>query len=84
MITLESVKAELRLDFPDQDELIQSYIDAVKDKAYRIIGCSIDTPELDAAMIKDIAYMYANSGQEDTSADSSFYTYKRLSKRPMF
>ena len=84
MITLESVKNFLNIDFSDNDALLQTYIDRVRDRARTIIGCSIDTSELDGAMLEDIAHMYANRGESVTGSDNAFATYRRLSKRPMF
>ena len=84
MITLESVKTYLNIDFADNDALLQTYIDSVRDRAQTIIGCSIDTPELDGAMLEDVAHMYANRGESVTGSDTAFATYRRLSKRPMF
>ena len=43
-----------------------------------------DTPELDGAMLEDVAHMYANRGESVTGSDTAFATYRRLSKRPMF
>ena len=84
MITLGSVKTYLNIDFSDNDTLLQGYIDKVKDRAHTIIGCSIDTPELDGAMLEDVAHMYASRGESVTGSDTAFATYRRLSKRPMF
>ena len=84
MITLESVKTYLNIDFSDNDALLESYIDRVKDKAATVIGAEIDTLELDGAMLEDVAHMYANRGESVTGSDTAFATYRRLSKRPMF
>jgi len=84
MITLEKVKEFLNIDFSDQDALLESYIDRVKDRAHTIIGTELDTPELDGAMLEDVAHMYANRGESVTGSDTAFATYRRLSKRPMF
>lgn len=84
MITLESVKTYLNIDFSDNDTLLQGYIDKVKDRAATIIGVELDTPELDGAMLEDVAHMYANRGESVTGSDTAFATYRRLSKRPMF
>ena len=43
-----------------------------------------DTPELDGAMLEDVAHMYANRGESVTGSNTAFATYRRLSKRPMF
>ena len=74
----------LNIDFADNDALLQTYIDRVRDRAQTIIGCSIDTPELDGAMLEDVAHMYANRGESVTGSATAFATYRRLSKRPMF
>lgn len=84
MITLESVKAYLNIDFSDNDTLLENYIERVKNRARTITGCYIDTPELDGAMLEDVAHMYANRGESVTGSDTAFATYRRLSKRPMF
>ena len=84
MITLESVKTYLNIDFADNDALLQNYIERVIDRAQTIIGCYIDTPELDGAMLEDVAHMYANRGESVTGSATAFATYRRLSKRPMF
>ncbi len=84
MITLESVKTYLNIDFSDNDTLLQTYIDRVRERSRTIIGCLIDTPELDGAMLEDVAHMYANRGESATGSDTAFATYRRLSKRPMF
>jgi len=84
MITLAKVKEFLNIDFADNDVLLQTYIDRVKDRAATIIGAALDTPELDGAMLEDVAHMYANRGESVTGSDTAFATYRRLSKRPMF
>ena len=84
MITLESVKTYLNIDFSDNDTLLESYIERVKDRAHTIIGTELDTPELDGAMLEDVAHMYANRGESVTGSDTALATYRRLSKRPMF
>lgn len=104
MITLESVKTYLNIDFADNDALLQNYIDRVKYRASTVTGISqtviaidpttlvesiapnpdFDTPELDGAMLEDVAHMYANRGESVTGSDTAFATYRRLSKRPMF
>lgn len=104
MITLESVKTYLNIDFADNDALLQNYVDMVKHRASTATGISqtviaidpitlvettvpnpdFDTPELDGAMLEDVAHMYANRGESVTGSDTAFATYRRLSKRPMF
>ncbi len=84
MITLESVKTYLNIDFSDNDTLLESYIERVENRARTIMGYYIDTPELDGAMLEDVAHMYANRGESVTGSDTAFATYRRLSKRPMF
>ena len=84
MITLAKVKEFLNIDFADNDVLLQTYIDRVKDRATTVIGIALDTPELDGAMLEDVAHMYANRGESVTGSDTAFATYRRLSKRPMF
>ena len=84
MITLEEVKTYLNIDFSDNDTLLENYIERVKDRAATVIGAELDTPELDGAMLEDIAHKYANRGESTTGSDTAFATYRRLSKRPMF
>ena len=89
MITLESVKTYLNIDFSDNDTLLKNYIENVKNRAATVIGAELDTPELDTpeidgAMLEDVAHMYANRGESVTGSDTAFATYRRLSKRPMF
>ena len=84
MITVESVKSYLNIDFADNDDYIQSLLDAAKTRATSIIGKELDTAEVDNAMIEDIATMYQSRGDSSTVNQSSIMTYRRLSIRPMF
>lgn len=87
MITLETVKAFLNIDFPDNDGYITSLIGTAKERAMRITGIEdSDTfnAEIKNAMLEDIAFMYQNRGDDPVVHIGSIATYRRYSKRPMF
>lgn len=84
MITVESIKSYLNIDFADNDDYIQSLLDAAKTRATSIIGKELDTAEVDNAMMEDVATMYQSRGDSSTVNQSSIMTYRRLSTRPMF
>lgn len=103
MITLEQTKKFLNIDFPDNDEFLESLISAVKEKASRVSGIpqsiidvdefgditiipnpEFDNPELDNAMLMDIAQMYQSRGEDMHGSKSSLAIYRGYSKRPMF
>lgn len=87
MITLETVKDFLNIDFADNDDYITSLIGTAKDRAVSITGIEdSDTfnAEIKNAMLEDIAYMYQNRGSDPVVHIGSIATYRRYSKRPMF
>jgi hypothetical protein len=84
MIKLSDVKEFLNIDYDDNDRYLLSLIDAVKFRARTVIGDFLNTPELDNAMLNDVAAMYQNRGDGETGSEASLATYRRMSKRPMF
>lgn len=84
MITVENVKIYLNIDFSDNDDYIQLLLDAAQTRATSIIGVTLDTSEVDNAILEDIATMYQSRGDSSTVNQSSIMTYRRLSTRPMF
>lgn len=87
MLTLETVKAFLNIDFADNDDYISSLIGVAFDRAMSITGIEdSDTfnAEIKNAMLEDIAYMYQNRGSDPVVHIGSIATYRRYSKRPMF
>ena len=83
MVTLENIKRNLNIDFADNDDYLQSLLYSAELKAWGIIGEQTDTPEVDNAIMEDVASMYQSRGEKQTGSESSLYTYRRLSKRPM-
>ena len=84
MIKLSDVKEFLNIDYDDNDRYLLSLIDAVKFRARTVSGGFFDTPELDNAMLNDVAAMYQNRGDGEMGSEASLATYRRMSKRPMF
>lgn len=84
MITVENVKSYLNIDFSDNDDYLQLLLDAAQTRATSIIGVTLDTSEVDNAILEDIATMYQSRGDSSTVNQSSIMTYRRLSTRPMF
>lgn len=87
MLTLETVKEFLNIDFSDNDDYISSLIATANDRAMSITG--IEDPgtfndEIKNAMLEDIAYMYQNRGSDPVVHIGSIATYRRYSKHPMF
>ena len=84
MITVENIKSYLNIDFSDNDDYLQLLLDAAQTRATSIIGVTLDTSEVDNAILEDIATMYQSRGDSSTVNQSSIMTYRRLSTRPMF
>ena len=87
MLSLDTVKEYLNIDFADNDGYITSLIVTVSDRAMSITGIEdSDTfnAEIKNAMLEDIAYMYQNRGDDPVVHIGSIATYRRYSKRPMF
>lgn len=83
MITLEEVKEHLRIDYPDNDELIELLISATLSRAEAITGiplgeCEELEPNIKRAMLDDISRAYSGK-----NFDSSINTYRQHSTRPM-
>lgn len=87
MLSLDTVKEFLNIDFADNDDYITSLIGMANDRAMSITGIEdSDTfnDEIKNAMLEDIAYMYQNRGGDPVVHIGSLATYRRYSKRPMF
>lgn len=87
MLTLDTVKEFLNIDFPDNDDYITSLIGMAKERAMNITGIedsSTFNDEIKNAMLEDIAFMYQNRGGDPVVHIGSIATYRRYSKRPMF
>lgn len=87
MLTVNTVKEYLNIDFPDNDDYISSLIATANDRAMSITG--IEDPgtfndEIKNAMLEDIAFMYQNRGDASMVNINSIAIYRRYSKRPMF
>lgn len=87
MLTLDTVKEYLNIDFADNDGYITSLIGMANDRAMSITGIedpSAFNAEIKNAMLEDIAFMYQNRGSDPVVHIGSIATYRRYSKRPMF
>ena len=87
MLTLETVKEYLNIDFADNDGYISSLIWVAFDRAMSITGIGEGgsfNAEVNNAMLEDIAYMYQNRGDASKVNTGSIATYRRYSTRPMF
>ena len=87
MLTLETVKEYLNIDFTDNDNYISSLILVAFDRAMSITGIedsSTFNDEIKNAMLEDIAFMYQNRGDASMVNINSISTYRRYSVRPMF
>ena len=87
MLTLDTVKEFLNIDFTDNDDYITSLIGMANDRAMSITGIedsSTFNAEIKNAMLEDVAYMYQNRGGDPVVHIGSIATYRRYSKRPMF
>lgn len=87
MLTLETVKAFLNIDFADNDDYISSLIWVAFDRAMSITGMvegGSFNAEIKNAMLEDIAYMYQNRGDASMVNINSIAIYRRYSTRPMF
>lgn len=87
MLTLDTVKEFLNIDFADNDDYITSLIGMANDRAMSITGIedsSTFNAEIKNAMLEDIAFMYQNRGSDPVAHIGSIATYRRYSKRPMF
>mgnify|MGYP001114863272 FL=1 len=87
MLSLDTVKEYLNIDFSDNDDYITSLIGMAKERAMNITGIedsSTFNAEIKNAMLEDIAYMYQNRGDDPVVHIGSIATYRRHSKRPMF
>ena len=87
MLSLDTVKEFLNIDFPDNDGYITSLIVTADNRATSITGIkdsSTFNDEIKNAMLEDIAYMYQNRGGDPVVHIGSIATYRRYSKRPMF
>jgi hypothetical protein len=87
MLTLETVKEYLNIDFTDNDDYISSLIWVAFDRAMSITGMAEGgsfNAEIKNAMLEDIAFMYQNRGDASMVNINSISTYRRYSTRPMF
>ena len=87
MLTLETVKEYLNIDFTDNDDYISSLIWVAFDRAMSITGIGEGgsfNAEVNNAMLEDIAFMYQNRGDASMVNINSISTYRRYSTRPMF
>lgn len=87
MLTLETVKEFLNIDFADNDDYISSLIWVAFDRAMSITGIGEGgsfNAEVNNAMLEDIAFMYQNRGDASMVNINSIATYRRYSTRPMF
>ena len=87
MLTLDTVKEYLNIDFTDNDDYITSLIKMANDRAMSLTGIEDSSTfnfEIRNAMIEDIAFMYQNRGGDPVISIGSIATYRRYSKRPMF
>lgn len=87
MATLEKVKEYLNIDFPDNDAYLGSLISAAEHRALSISGLEADiliAPEIENAIIEDVAAMYQGRGEDGSGSQRSIATYRRYSTRPMF
>lgn len=62
MVTLDAAKHSMRIDFDDDDELIESYIDATTQMCSDILGGAVPDDEVlvDQAIIMGTSYLYEN------------------------
>lgn len=87
MLTLETVKAFLNIDFTDNDDYISSLIWVAFDRAMSITGIGEGgsfNAEVNNAMLEDIAFMYQHRGDASMVNINSIAIYRRYSTRPMF
>ena len=87
MLTLETVKEYLNIDFADNDDYISSLIWVAFDRAMSITGIGEGgsfNAEVNNAMLEDIAFMYQNRGDASMVNINSIAIYRRYSTRPMF
>ena len=87
MLTLETVKEYLNIDFADNDGYISSLIWVAFDRAMSITGIGEGgtfNAEVNNAMLEDIAFMYQNRGDASSVNINSIAIYRRYSTRPMF
>ena len=87
MLSLETVKEYLNIDFADNDDYISSLIWVAFDRAMSITGIGEGgsfNAEVKNAMLEDIAYMYQNRGDASSVNINSIAIYRRYSTRPMF
>lgn len=87
MLSLDTVKEFLNIDFPDNDDYITSLIGTAKERAMNITGIEDSdnfNDEIKNAMLEDIAFMYQNRGDASSENINSIATYRRYSTRPMF
>ena len=87
MLTLDTVKEFLNIDFTDNDDYITSLIGMANDRAMSITGIEDSSTfnfEIKNAMMEDIACMYQNRGSDPVVHIGSIAAYRRYSKRPMF
>lgn len=87
MLSLNTVKEYLNIDFNDNDGYLNSLILTVFDRAVSITGLDEGASfneEINNAMLEDIAFMYQNRGGDSVVHAGSIATYRRYCKRPMF
>ena len=87
MLTLDTVKEYLNIDFADNDDYISSLIWVAFDRAMSITGIGEGgtfNAEVNNAMLEDIAFMYQNRGDASSVNINSIAIYRRYSTRPMF
>ena len=87
MLSLDTVKEYLNIDFDDNDDYITSLIKMANDRAMTITGIEDSSnfnDEIKNAMLEDIAFMYQNRGDASMVNINSIAIYRRYSKRPMF
>ena len=82
MMKLAEVKQHLRVDYNDNDTLIQLLIDAAVKRAEAITGLDLEFSEMpadiEAAILDDIAKAYAGD-----DFGKSIHTFRQHSQRPM-
>ena len=87
MLSLETVKEYLNIDFADNDGYLNSLILTAFDRAVSITGLDEGASfneEINNAMLEDVAFMYQNRGDASSVNINSISTYRRYSTRPMF
>lgn len=87
MITLQQVKDELRIDFNDQDDLLQRLLSGEVVRAETMTGLSEEdfNEDIENGVLKGVKTMYLNrEGLTREDLATSTMIYRKYSTKPMF